>query len=174
MFEAKENAYNTLPLEKCCLSITCGNTPSMAHPEYYGGNVPFLKSGDIKERSVSKGALWLTDLALKKTNAKLLPAGTVIVVIRSAALRHEFHAAISEVPVVINQDLKAFQPNKMFLPEYLMWAIISHESALLGNVQTVLTSHIEMKDLLNIPISIAPIESQQKFVDFVEQADKSK
>ena len=146
----------------------------MKHPEYYGGNIPFIKSGDVKERTVSFGTLSLTHLALENTNAKLLPAGTVLVVIRSAALQHEFHAAVSEVPVVINQDIKGLQVKSEFLPEYIMWALISHEKRLLSGVQTVLTSHIETKDLLDLPVRRASIEEQKLFCDYVKQSDKSK
>ena len=101
-----------IPLSDCCISITGGNTPSMKHPEFYGGNIPFIKSGDVKEHSVSEGALWLTEAALEKTTAKLLPAGTVLVVIRSAALQHEFHAAIADVPVGSIVDKASFFKNK--------------------------------------------------------------
>ena len=139
------NGAEYCPLEKCCKSITGGNTPSMQHPEYYGGSIPFIKSGDVKEHRVSQGSLCLTELALRKTTAKIIPAGSVLVVIRSAALRHQFHTAIAQVPLVINQDLKALQAKTEFLPEYLMWALIAHEERLLGGVQTVLTSHIEMR-----------------------------
>ncbi len=146
----------------------------MSHPEYYGGDIPFIKSGDVKERTVSSGALSLSSAALEKTNAKLLPKGSVLVVIRSAALQHEFHAAVSEVPVVINQDIKGLQVKDDFLPEFIMWALIAHERKLLGGVQTVLTSHIETRDLLELPIRRVSKAAQTAFCDFVKQSDKSK
>ncbi|MBQ6106873.1 MAG: restriction endonuclease subunit S [Thermoguttaceae bacterium] len=163
-----------MSLKECCKSIVGGNTPSMNHPEYYGGNIPFIKSGDVKGRTVCCGTLSLTNTALEKTNAKLLPAGTVLVVIRSAALQHEFHAAVAEVPVVINQDIKGLQVKDEFLPEFIMWALISNEQRLLSGVRTVLTSHIETKDLLDLPIYRASKEAQTSFCDFVTQCAKSK
>ena len=174
MFELPEKGDEYLPLKRCCKSVIGGNTPSMSHPEYYGGDIPFIKSGDVKERTISSGALSLTAVALEKTNAKLLPAGAVLVVIRSAALQHEFHAAVNEVPVVINQDIKGLQVKEDFLPEYIMWALIAHERKLLGGVQTVLTSHIETRDLLELPIRRASKTAQTAFCDFVKQSDKSK
>lgn len=174
MFGENKAGCRYLKLEDCCTKITGGKTPSMSHPEFYGGDIPFIKSGDVKESTVSKGVLWLTEEAITKGGASLLPKDSIIVVIRSAALRHEFHVAVTEVPVVINQDLKAFQPKPEFMPIYLQWAIMSHESSLLGKVQTVLTSHIEMSDLLSIPVMVADLEQQQAFCDFKQQADKSK
>lgn len=146
----------------------------MSHPEYYGGDIPFIKSGDVKLDYVSTGALWLTNDAIEKTTAKLLPTGTVLIVVRSAALRNEFHVAIAENPLVINQDLKALQPKYGFTPEYLMWAIKSREREILQKVQTMLTSHVEIRDILNLPIKRASTEEQAAWSAFVHQSDKSK
>lgn len=174
MFGNDTPKYNTLQLKDCCEEITGGGTPSMKHPEYYGGDIPFIKSGDVKEDRISKGTLTLTDVALKEANAKLLPKDTIIVVVRSAALLREFHIAIADNPIVINQDLKAIKPTEQFTPVYLMWAIKMKKQVILGKVQTMLTSHIRMDDFLFLDIPVPPIELQNQFADFVAQTDKSK
>ncbi len=161
-------------LVECCISISGGNTPSMQHPEYYGGDIPFIKSGDVKNENISNGTLSLTNLALKETNAKILPKGTIIIVIRSAALLHNFRIAIATCPIVINQDLKGLQPKDNFNSTYLLWAIKLQEHKLLSKVQTMLTSHIRIEDLLDLKISIPPFVLQEKFATFVQQIDKSK
>ena len=173
MFDAVEGA-EYIPLEKCCLSVSGGNTPSMKHEEYYGGDVPFIKSGDVKDAYVSSGALWLTQEALDKTMAKLVPAGTVIVVIRSGILKHDLPVAIASNPVVINQDLKAFQPKPNFTSQYLAWAIRVKENELLSMTRAMTVDNIESQELYNIPVMVAPIGLQREFSDFVEQCDKSK
>ena len=146
----------------------------MKHPEYYGGDIPFIKSGDVKEDRVSRGTLTLTDVALKETNAKLLPKDTIVVVVRSAALLHEFHIAVADNPIVVNQDLKAIKTTDQFIPMYLMWAVKMKEGIILGKVQTMLTSHIRMDDFLYLDIPVPPLALQQQFAAFVEQTDKSK
>ena len=163
-----------ISLEECCKSVTGGGTPSMTHPEYYGGDVPFIKSGDVRGDSVSTGVLWLTKKALEETTAKYIPAGSVLVVNRSAALLREFRAAIAENSVVINQDIKAFVPKDKYLSSYLLFAIKIQTQYLLTRVTTVLTSHIDLKDLLNLPIPDVPFEEQKKFANFIAQVDKSK
>ena len=163
-----------ITLEQCCTAVTGGNTPSMKHEEYYGGNVPFIKSGDVKDTYVSSGALWLTEEALQKTTAKYVPAGTVIVVVRSGILKHDLPVAIAANPVVINQDLKAFQPRPEFTSQYLAWAIRSKEDELLSMTRAMTVDNIESKELYGIPVMVAPLEQQQRFAAFVEQSDKSK
>ncbi len=168
----KDATYCTL--EKCCVSVTGGSTPSMKQPEYYGGEVPFIKSGDVKADYVSSGALWLTQRALDETTAKYVPAGTVVVVTRSGILKHNLPVAITSNPVVINQDLKAFEPKPEFSPQYIAWAIRSREDELLSKTRVMTVDNIESKDLYEIPVMIASCEEQEEFAAFVQQSDKSK
>ena len=161
-------------LEECCISISGGNTPSMQHPEYYGGNIPFVKSGDVKGDYIVESTLTLTKTALTETTAKILPKSTLIVVIRSAALLKEFRIGMLMVDAVINQDLKALHVSEDFLPVYLMWAIKMQHQVLLNKVQTMLTSHIRMEDLLNLKIGTPPLSLQNQFAAFVERVDQQK
>lgn len=161
-------------LEECCISVTGGSTPSMKHEDYYGGNVPFIKSGDVKDDYVSSGSLWLTQKAMDETTAKYVPAGTVVVVTRSGILKHDLPVAITSNPVVINQDLKAFVPKPEFLPLYLAWSVRSQKDYLLSKTRAMTVDNIESKDLYEIPVMIAPIEEQEQFAAFVRQSDKSK
>lgn len=173
MFGKRDGAiYCTL--EECCVSVTGGSTPSMKHEEYYGGEVPFIKSGDVKADYVSSGALWLTQRALDETTAKYVPDGTVVVVTRSGILKHNLPVAITLNPVVINQDLKAFEPKPEFSPQYIAWAIRSREDELLSKTRVMTVDNIESKDLYEIPVMIASQEDQEWFAAFVRQSDKSK
>lgn len=164
----------TKRLEECCISISGGNTPSMQHPEYYGGKIPFIKSGDVKSDHISVSSLTLTQIALNETTVKMLPKGTLIVVIRSAALLKEFRIGILDVDAVINQDLKALQTSDDVLPVYLMWAIKMKSQVLLSRVQTMLTSHIRMEDLLDLKVQIPHLSLQNQFANFVAELNKSK
>ena len=164
----------TKRLEECCISISGGNTPSMQHPEYYGGKIPFIKSGDVKSDHISVSSLTLTQIALNETTVKMLPKGTLIVVIRSAALLKEFRIGILDVDAVINQDLKALQTSDDVLPVYLMWAIKMKSQVLLSRVQTMLTSHIRMEDLLDLKVQIPHLSLQNQFANFVAENNKTK
>ncbi len=146
----------------------------MKHPEFYGGNVPFVKSGDVKTDYVSSGSLWLTTYALEQTNAKYVPAGTVMVVTRSGILKHELPVAIALNPIVVNQDIKAFELKKEYNPVYIAWTIRSKADLLLSRKRMVTVDNIESKDLYELPIMNVSKEKQDQFASFIEQLDKSK
>ena len=173
MFGDRSDA-ECITLEKCCDTITGGSTPSMKHEEFYGGNIPFIKSGDVKSEYVSSGSLWLTDEALKKTTAKYVPEGSVIVVVRSGILKHDLPIAITSNPLVINQDIKAFHLKENFTPQYIAWAIRSQKDMLLNKTRVMTVDNIESKDLLEIPVMCATLAEQKQFAAFVQQTDKSK
>lgn len=146
----------------------------MKHEEYYGGDVPFIKSGDVKADYISSGALWLTRRALEETTARFIPTGTVVVVTRSGILKHDLPVAITTAPVVINQDLKAFEPKPEFSPQYIAWAIRSQSDVLLSKTRAMTVDNIESKELFELPVMVASIADQRRFETFALQVDKSK
>lgn len=162
----------SVALQDCCSSIVGGKTPSMKHPEYYGGGIPFIKSGDVVGDRVFGGALSLSDAALERASVKMIPAGSVLVVTRSARLRKEVHCAVCANDVAINQDIKAFTPLPEFTSDYLLWAIRSHEPDLLKTVRSVSTSGMDLATLFGIGIRKAPLSLQRQFTTFVQRVDK--
>ena len=173
MFESNEpNGF--ISLRECCSKICGGKTPSMKRPEYYGGDIPFVKSGDIKQDSVSSGSLALTAKAVEETGVKIVPKNSVLVVTRSAMLHRKMHSSINTRELAINQDIKAFIPSPSYLPSYLLWAIRSHEQELLAGVRSVSTCALDFNQLCSIRIRKASVQEQQEFADFVAQVDKSR
>ena len=54
-----------------------GGTPSVANPNYYGGEIPFLGIADIKGRDIAHTAKTLTEEGLHNSAAWIVPAGAV-------------------------------------------------------------------------------------------------
>jgi type I restriction enzyme S subunit len=171
---ADRRGCGLVAFKDCYAKMLGGKTPSMSRPEFYGGKVPFIKSGDVRGDYLSNGALWLSDTALKEGGAKYVPAGAVIVVVRSATLKNELRVAIAKNELVINQDLKAFVPRDEFDSQFLMHAIRLRTFELLSKVQTMVTSHLELSDLNQILIPKVPICVQREFVAIANAAEASK
>ena len=60
-------------------SWSAGATPPRTHSEYYGGNIPWLKTGDLNDGFVSYIPETITDLAVEKTSVRLNPIGSVLI-----------------------------------------------------------------------------------------------
>jgi type I restriction enzyme S subunit len=63
---------------KTVANIVTGNTPSTKSPEYYGGNVPFVKPGDLDSAApIISTEQQLTELGAKES--RLVRAGSILV-----------------------------------------------------------------------------------------------
>ena len=65
-------------------SWSAGATPSRSHPEYYGGNIPWLKTGEVQNNVIFETEEYISEAGLKNSSAKLIPAGSVVMAMYGA------------------------------------------------------------------------------------------
>ena len=69
---------------KCCrimdlCKIGSGGTPSRGHREYYNGNIPWVKTGELDNNILSDTEEKITPEAMSNSSAKLYPKGCIII-----------------------------------------------------------------------------------------------
>lgn len=167
--------YPTEKLNKLVRSLT-GGTPSKEKPEYWDGDIYWVSPKDFKQFYIDKSEDTITELGLSNSSTKLIPANSILIVVRSGVLIHTLPVAINTIPVTINQDIKALIPTNKILPEYLGYyfnvfnttilpLIVKHSTT----VQSVNTNEF---DRLEIPVP--PIKDQQLIVNILNSALSAK
>lgn len=63
-----------------------GGTPSRANANYYGGAIPWIKTGELGQRLVLDTEEKITELGLKNSSAKVFPKGSVAVAMYGATI----------------------------------------------------------------------------------------
>ena len=63
---------------------TSGGTPNRGMPEYYNGDIPWVKSGELKDGVITTCDEYITEAGLKNSSAKLFPKGTSLVAMYGA------------------------------------------------------------------------------------------
>jgi type I restriction enzyme S subunit len=170
-----EKGWNTSTVEEVCLEIYGGGTPSKSHPEYYeDGDIPWVSSKDMKSDVLYGSQIYINQLGVDNSTARMVPVNSVIMVIRSGILKHTLPIAINAVPITVNQDLKAFVPGNRILSRFLAVQFKMHESDILTGVRAVTADNIEFNSLKKRQIIVPPIDLQKTFIDFCTQVDKSK
>ena len=92
-------------------SWTGGGTPSKSNPDYWrGGSIPWVSPKDMKSDVIGETEDSITEDAVAGSATKYVPAGSVLMVMRSGILRHTFPVAINDRTVTVNQDLRALTP----------------------------------------------------------------
>ena len=161
-------------LTNVCSAIFGGGTPSKSHPEYFTGSIPWVSPKDMKMPIISDSIDHITDEAVAHSTTNFVPENSVLMVIRSGVLKHTLPVAINNIPVTINQDMKAFVPNSLVTPTFLMYYFKAIESDVLSGVRGVTADNIDFKSFQKRFLIVPPISVQEKFSSFVEQVNKSK
>ncbi len=111
------------PLAKCAKFLS-GGTPSKGRAEYWDGDIPWISSGEMTELRLQDSSLRLTQEGAEQ-GSRLVPANTILAVVRGMSLAKEFRLAIASKPVTFNQDLKALVCVPGVRPEYLFAALVA-------------------------------------------------
>jgi restriction endonuclease S subunit len=101
----------------------------------------------------------------------VLQPGAVLLVVRSGILKHSLPVAINDVPVVVNQDIKALVVQKRLTNKYLARLIEGNQKSLLRlwTKPGTTVESIESEYLLNETIPVPPLEEQQAIARFLEE-----
>lgn len=139
-----------------------GGTPSKLNASFWNGDIPWASVKDLKGTVLSTTQDSITEEGLNNSSSNLIPAGTVIVCTRMGLGK----VAINTVPVAINQDLRA-----LFLSEKIDKNYFLHFYSGM-NIEGAGTTvkGIKLTELLNLPISLPPVEEQIRIVAKLEEA----
>jgi type I restriction enzyme, S subunit len=95
-----------------------GGTPSRSNLEYYSGNIPWIKSGELNTKNIWVTEEQITQQALKISSAKLVLPNTILVAMYGATAGV---IGISRITAAINQAILAVVPNDSCINEYLFY-----------------------------------------------------
>lgn len=147
-------------------SWSAGATPSRTNPEYYGGNVPWLKTGDLNDGYVSEVPEYISELALQKTSVRLNPAGSVLMAMYGATIGK---LGILEVPMTTNQACCACIPFDGLYNKYLFYFLMGNRKNFIKMGEGGAQPNISKDKIVNYPIAIPPFAEQQRIVAKIEE-----
>lgn len=126
-----------------------GGTPTANKKEYYDGDIPFIRSGEI---SGEKTELFITGEGLNNSSAKMVKKGDILYALYGAT---SGEVSISKIKGAINQAILAIQPSQNYDSQFLMqWLRKSKEniiSTYLQGGQGNLSGNIVKELLVDLP-----------------------
>ena len=113
----------------------------------------------------------ITPEAVHNSATSLVPAGSVLLVVRSGILKHTLPVAVTEREVSLNQDLKAVTPSGDILPEYLALGLKAFEREILHQCckSGTTVQNLEMPVFLRFELPVAPLPTQRRIVAEIEK-----
>ena len=156
-----------------CLTLMSGGTPSKARNDYWGGDIPWVSCKDMKTERIHGAQDHLTPLGAKN-GTRLVPADTILFVVRGMILAREFPVAMTKRTVAFNQDLKAAKPASFIDNEFLFQWLRANTYEILGRVDEAGhgTTRIQTDRLLSLPISVPPLPIQRRIASILSAYDE--
>ena len=142
-----------------------GATPSRLRMDYYGGNIPWLKTGDLNDGIIESIPECITERALEETPVKLNPAGSILMAMYGATIGK---IGILLKPAASNQACCAcvnYFVAKMFLFYFLLASRERFVAMGGGGAQP----NISKEKIIHTHIPLPPLQEQQRIVAKIEE-----
>ena len=163
--------YQKLP-EGWCLTILgsigtwqSGATPSRLRKDYYGGNIPWLKTGDLNDGIITNIPEFITEKALEETSVKLNPTDSILIAMYGATIGK---IGILSFPATTNQACCAcldYKIDKMYIFYFLLSNRINFVSMGGGGAQP----NISKEKIVNTTFPLPPLAEQKRIVSKIEE-----
>ncbi|MCJ2042528.1 restriction endonuclease subunit S [Methylobacterium sp. J-059] len=162
------SVWPAAPLDAVC-DVVGGGTPSRDKPEFFGGTIPWITPTDVTRnngRYLCRGAEMITELGLKNSSAKLLPARSVLLTSRATI----GFTVINTVPVSTNQGFASFICGPEVWPEFLAYWLEFSRDHLIALASGATFKEINKSTLRKLLIPLPPLEEQRRIVGLLDRA----
>lgn len=153
------------------VTIRGGGTPLRSHSSFFEGDIPWVTPKDMKAWEISNSQIRISEEAIRESAATLLPANTVLLVVRSGVLKHTAPIALNRRRVAINQDMKSLECGPRLLPEFLARYLKNSEPIILSWVRATTADNYSIENIRELSIPLPPLGEQRRIAAILDQAD---
>ena len=140
-----------------------GATPSRLRKDYYGGNIPWLKTGDLNDGFITEIPESITNAALQETSVKLNPKDSVLIAMYGATIGK---VGILTYPATTNQACCActeYIVDKL----YLFYFLLAYRNAFIAMGGGGAQPNISKEKIITTLMPLPPLQEQKRIVDSI-------
>ena len=144
-----------------------GGTPISTNKKYYeGGNIPWLRSGEVCRKEITNSEIFITEEGMKNSSAKIFPVNSVLIAMYGATAGQ---VGVLKFESTTNQAICAVLPNEKLLPEFLYYHLSKIKEYIVSKAVGAARNNLSQEIIKKFPIPIPPIQEQE---EIVERLDK--
>lgn len=148
-----------------------GGTPNRGMIEYYNGDIPWVKSGELKDGIITNCDEYITAAGLKNSSAKLFPKGTLLVAMYGANIGK---TGVLDFDAATNQAVCAIFPKVDISKDFLFWYFKQQRIEFIAIGKGGAQPNISQTVINNASIVVPEPKIQKKIVDFLEAIEQGK
>lgn len=148
-----------------CFDTVLGGTPSRTKPEYWeGGTIAWINSGKVNELRIVDASELITPLALKKSNAKVMPRGATVLAITGATLGQ---VSYLEIETAANQSVVGVVDQSGRLSEWIYLTVTAQIDSIIARASGGAQQHINKEIVNDIALVLPPDRLAAEFKKIV-------
>jgi type I restriction enzyme S subunit len=145
-----------------------GSTPSRRSPEYWGGGIPWVSSGEVRNNVITETKETISIRGYKNSSVRMLPKGTVLLAMIGEG-KTRGQAAIIKIEATANQNIAAVIIDHGFVSSEYLWYWFQFQYEItrqVGGGTGPQALNCEM--VRNLSLRLPPFEEQNEIVRRVE------
>ena len=152
--------------------ISSGGTPDRAEPKYWGGDVPWVTTGEIQFNTITDTNEKITEAGLKYSSAKLFPPGTLLMAMYGQGKTRGQVAKLG-IEAATNQACAAILLPEMHDTDFFFQYLSSQYEAIreLGNAGT--QQNLSGGILKEVPVPVPPLSEQRRIARVLSTWDQA-
>ena len=152
-------------IDEISSNIFAGGTPSTKHEEYYDGDIPWIRSGEIDFNVITSAERNITEIGYKNSSAKLIRKGSVVMAMTGATVAK---SAIIDFETSANQSVCAIETDESIANyKYLYYCLSKDYFKIKSSAQGALTS-LNLANIKQIEIPVPSLSEQQRIVGILD------
>jgi len=161
---SKATVWKSIRLGDECVFFS-GGTPKSTDSSYYGGSIPFIRSGEIHGE---KTELFLSEAGLQNSSAKMVSKGDLLIALYGAT---SGEVDISKIDGAINQAILCIRPYDMS-KQYLRYLLEDSKDDIINTYLQGGQGNLSAEIIKNLRVDIPDSTAQSSVVEFLSMIER--
>ena len=161
---SKATVWKSIRLGDECVFFS-GGTPKSTDSSYYGGSIPFIRSGEIHGE---KTELFLTEAGLQNSSAKIVSKGDLLIALYGAT---SGEVDISKIDGAINQAILCIRPYDMS-KQYLRYLLEDSKDDIINTYLQGGQGNLSAEIIKNLRVDMPDSTAQSSVVEFLSMIER--
>ncbi|MCA1990902.1 MAG: restriction endonuclease subunit S [Coleofasciculus sp. S288] len=148
--------------------LTSGGTPDRNRQEYWNGEIPWVKTGEINYNEIRETEEYITEVGLKNSSAKLASPGTVLMGMYGQGVTRG-RVAVLGIEAAFNQACLAMYPCNLLKTKYLYYYLTSAYEYIRDTGNETSQMNLSAGLISKVRVLLPNLEEQSQILEFLDK-----
>jgi type I restriction enzyme S subunit len=145
--------------------INTGATPDRSNPEYWNGDIPWIKTGEVNYKLITEAEEHITGEGVRNSAVRIAPPGTMLMAMYGQGVTRG-RVAILGTHAAYNQACAAIAPNRSLNVHFLRWFMIAAYPYVRDDGNETSQMNLSSSYISKIPLVVPASDAEQEEIHY--------